>query len=73
MLGGAMFSWRRICPILDYSRRVTFIAYHVGGKQVVFRALKGTVFCQGDDHALHKFRDVPPLLETLGQKRSADE
>ena len=49
------------------------MAYHVGGKQVVFRDLERTVFRQVDDHALHKFRDVPPSLEALGQKRFADE
>ena len=42
---------------------VTYNAYHVGSKQVVFHPLGGVVFWLIDDHALHKFRGVPPLLE----------
>ena len=57
----------------DYSRSATCNAYHVACKQVVFHPLKGTMFCQVDDHAIRKLMDVPPLLQTLGQKHATDE
>ena len=57
----------------DYSRSVTCCAYRVACKQVVFHRLKGTMFWQVDDHAIRKLMDVPPLLQTLGQKYGADE
>ena len=48
----------------DYSWRVSFVAYHVGDEQVVFRLLAGPLFRQIDDRALHKVRHVPPLRTT---------
>ena len=31
------------------------------------------MFWQVDDHAIRKLMDVPPLLQTLGQKYGANE
>ena len=31
------------------------------------------MFWQVDDHAIRKLMDVPPLLQTLGQKYRANE
>ena len=57
----------------DYLRSVTCCAYHVACEQVVFHPLKGTMSWQVDDHAIRKLMDVPPLLQTPGQKYGANE
>ena len=45
----------------------------VGSKKVVSYPLGSTAFWQVDDHALHKFRDVPPLLQSSGHKHGTAE